>query len=154
MFNHAPPGYECFVCATVRGEDNDGDWTKQSDVVHRDELTTAWVNSRWWGRNDGHVVVVPNAHHENIFDLPVELAGPMHATERLIAIAMMETYGCQGISTRQHNGPAGNQDAWHYHVHVFPRYDGDGLYGATRRMVTPAERLPYAERLRSYLARP
>jgi histidine triad (HIT) family protein len=110
------------------------------------------VNARFWGRNEGHVVVVTNEHFENIFDLPTRLAGPIHDTARLCAIALMETYGCDGVSTRQHNAPAGNQDAWHYHVHVFPRYHGDGLYGAERRMSTPEDRLPYAEKLQAWFA--
>lgn len=62
-----------------------------------------------------------------------------------------ETYGCDGISTRQHNEPDGDQDVWHYHVHVFPRYRGDGLYETkpSRAFATGAERRPYADRLRA-----
>jgi len=151
MYNHEPADYDCPVCQIVRGEDNEAPWASQDDVVYRDDLTTAWVNARFWGRNEGHVVVVPNEHFENMFDLPSRLAAPIHDTARRVATAFMETYGCDGVSTRQHNAPAGNQDAWHYHVHVFPRYEGDGLYGAQRRHSTPAERAPYAAKLRAFL---
>jgi len=60
--------------------------------------------------------------------------------------------GCDGVSTRQHNEPAGNQDTWHYHVHVFPRYIDDGLYAAKPYpdYVTADQRWPYADRLRAY----
>ncbi|GAB3948032.1 hypothetical protein GCM10029976_078380 [Kribbella albertanoniae] len=50
---------------------------------------------------------------------------------------------------------AGYQDAWHHHVHVFPRYPGDNLYN-TRPLPTPAtrpERAPYAQKLRAYFER-
>jgi diadenosine tetraphosphate (Ap4A) HIT family hydrolase len=51
-----------------------------------------------------------------------------HAIYDLVRrIAMRHTYGCDGISTRQHNEPAGYQDVWHFHLHVFPRYHGDVL---------------------------
>ncbi len=56
------------------------------------------------------------------------------------------------VSTRQHNEPAGYQDAWHHHVHVFPRYPGDNLYN-TRYLPIPAtraEREPYAHKLRRH----
>jgi len=55
---------------------------------------------------------------------------------------------------RQHNEPAGNQDAWHYHVHVFPRFAGDDLYHTRPypRFVDPERRRPYAVRLREYFA--
>jgi histidine triad (HIT) family protein len=40
---------------------------------------------------------------------------------------------------------------WHYHLHVFPRYDGDRLYELEGRMISPEERAPYAARLREQL---
>ena len=66
---------------------------------------------------------------------------------------MKTAYGCEGISTRQHNEPAGMQEVWHFHLHVFPRYLDDGLYARTaeRFLTTPSQRLPYAEKLRAEL---
>jgi histidine triad (HIT) family protein len=46
-----------------------------------------------------------------------------------IALALRTTYGCNGTSFRQRNEPAGGQEVWHYHLHVFARYLGDDLYG-------------------------
>ena len=152
MYNHEPPGYDCPLCTMIRGEDQPDPWTKQADVFYRDDDVIAWVNAKWWGDIEGNVVVIPTAHVENIFDLPDDLAGKIHRVARRVATAMMETYGCRGISTRQHNGPEGNQDAWHYHLHVFPRYARDDLYGQPVRMVSAEERAPYAERLRSWFA--
>jgi histidine triad (HIT) family protein len=124
----------------------------QQDIIYRDETTTAWVNVRWWENNPGAAVVVPNVHVEHIFELERELAGDIHETARRIALAMKAAYECPGISTRQHNGPHGQQEVWHYHLHVFPRFDGDGLYGAKARLTTPEERLPYADALRAALS--
>lgn len=152
MYNHAPPDYDCPLCATVRGQDNEDPWTKQSDVVYRDEHVIVWLNAKWWGPIEGNVVVVPTAHVENIFDLDAELAGRIHGVAREVGIAMMQTYGCKGISTRQHNGPDANQDVWHYHLHVFPRNDRDDLYGRPVRLASIAEREPYAQRLRTWFA--
>ncbi|MER5390020.1 RtcB family protein [Saccharopolyspora sp. NPDC002686] len=47
---------------------------------------------------------------------------------------------------RQHNEPAGDQDVWHHHVHVFPRYPGDDLYGSEpcRQFASPQWRRYYA----------
>lgn len=52
---------------------------------------------------------------------------------------------------RQHNEPAGNQDVWHYHLHVFPRFVNDKLYKSDRENTKPEERLEYAQKLRHYL---
>ena len=151
MHSHEPAGYSCPFCAVVRGDDNPP-WTTQLDVVIRSERTTAWINGRWWANNPGAAIVVPNVHVENMYALDRELAGDVHETARLLALAMKSAYGCRGISTRQHNEPDGLQEVWHYHLHVFPRYPGDDLYRASARLTTPEERAPYAEALRIALA--
>jgi histidine triad (HIT) family protein len=151
LLSHAPPGYACPFCAIVRGEDN-SPWTLASDVVLRTATTTTWVGSRWWANNRGNAIVVPNEHVENMYGLAPELAGDVHETARRLALAMKSSYGCDGVSTRQHNEPAGFQEIWHYHLHVFPRYDGDDLYGSPWRDTTPAERQPYAVKLREAVA--
>jgi histidine triad (HIT) family protein len=150
MHRHARPDYDCPFCAFVRGEERPP-WNLARDVVWRDEATTAWMNPRWWENNPGNVLVVPNRHVENIFELDRDQAAAIHDTARRISAAMVDAYGCDGVSTRQHNGPGANQEVWHYHLHVFPRHRGDGLYGAGTRMTEPGERQRYAERLRAAL---
>lgn len=98
------------------------------------------------------MLVVPNEHIENIYGLRRELAADIHETARRVALALKDGYGCAGVSTRQHNEPAGYQEVWHYHLHVFPRYEGDDLYGSPWRDTTPDERRPYAAKLRRLLA--
>jgi histidine triad (HIT) family protein len=152
MFNHAPENYDCPFCRLIRGDEDE--LTAQADIVLRTGDALALVASRWWPNNRGHVLVVPTTHHENLYDLPPHAGHDVHDVVREVAIAMRHTYGCDGISTRQHNEPAGCQTAWHYHVHVFPRYVGDNLYNTRHleRLATPAERAPYVRRLRSYFA--
>jgi len=83
--------------------------------------------------------------------LPVEYAGEIHRAAQQVALAMKGMYGCDGISTRQHNEPAGNQDVWHYHLHVYPRYANDQLYLTKGYRSDPEERSFYAEKLRSWI---
>lgn len=113
-------------------------------MEHASRCRAADRSGAWWPRNAGHIVVIPKQHFENIFDLPSALAGGILDAARRIALAFKATHGCDGISTRQHNEPAGNQDVWHYHRHVFPRYTGDELYAShsQRRRNTPEERPP------------
>jgi histidine triad (HIT) family protein len=76
----------------------------------------------------------------------------VHALTRLAALALKAVYVCEGVSTRQHNEPAGGQDVWHYHVHVTPRFEGDNFYtGRVRRPFPQVERLVEARRLREWL---
>lgn len=153
-FSHAPPGYVCPFCVLVAGADNPAPHSCQSDVILRTEHVTAFVNARWWSNNAGHVLVVPNQHIENIYGLLPELAVHVHEAARQVALGFKRVYGCAGTSTRQHNEPAGYQEVWHYHLHVFPRYERDGLYQLDHlhSYTTPEQRRPYAERLRTYFA--
>jgi histidine triad (HIT) family protein len=88
-----------------------------------------------------------------MYALSREVAGDVHETARLVALAMRDAFACDGISTRQHNEHGADQEVWHYHLHVFPRFSGDGLYGSDARLTTPAEREPYVRALRDALAR-
>jgi histidine triad (HIT) family protein len=71
-------------------------------------------------------LVIPRDHHENLYCLPAPVG---HAIWELIQrVAMRRAYTCDGTSIRQHNEPAGGQDVWHLHVHVFARHHDDRLY--------------------------
>ena len=147
MYNHAPDDYDCPFCLLVRQ-------VKDEDIsctVYQDRAITAFINLDKWTNNPGHVVIIPNQHYENIYDLPLNLATRIHDCARAIALAMKVAYSCDGVSTRQHNEPAGNQDVWHYHLHVFPRYEGDGLYTSHREPMTADERAMYARKLSAQL---
>lgn len=131
MYNHRPADDTCPFCRLVGGEDTAAG-TGQDDVVYRNEWVTAFLSLHWRPNNPGHVLVVPNAHHENLYDLPDRLGEPIQRAVRRVALAMKRTYGCSGVSTWQHNEPDGNQDVWRYHLHVFPRYEQDKLYQSSR----------------------
>jgi histidine triad (HIT) family protein len=152
VLSHEPDDYLCPFCALAGGGEDPRGINREHDVVRRDELATAFVSPRWWPRNHGHVLVVPNAHHENIYELPARYGHAVHDLVREVAIAIRHTYGCDGTSVRQHNEPAGNQDVWHYHVHVFPRYAGDDLYFTRPQQdfAAAGERRFYADRLREH----
>jgi histidine triad (HIT) family protein len=150
LYSHEPADHVCPFCAVIRGSDNPP-WTLQEDVVLRSRAATAWVNGRWWKNNPGHVIVVPNEHVENLYSLTTQGAADIHEAVRDVALAMKVAYECDGISTRQHNEPAGNQEVWHLHVHVFPRFAGDDLYRSDPWTPTADQRRPYARKLRTAL---
>jgi histidine triad (HIT) family protein len=127
-------------------------YNSQQDIIYKDELVTAFVSPRWWPNNPGNVIIVSNEHFENIYDLSAQYAQKIQDIAREVAIAFKEIYKCDGVSTRQHNEPAGGQGVWHYHLHIFPRYEGDNLYlsSVNRDFVPLTKRIAYAERLRKY----
>lgn len=150
MYNHAPKNYICPFCLIVQGIENEHVVTKQADIVHKDDHITAFISAGWWENNKGHVIIIPNRHYENIYELPDDDSVRIHTFEKQVAIAMKTVYRCDGVSSRQHNEPCGNQDVWHYHLHVFPRYKDDRLYLMKRVLSTPEARIVYAEKLKAY----
>lgn len=152
MHSHQPPDYKCPFCMFISGG---GDaYTQQDDIVFKNEWATAVVAPRWWINNPGSVLVVPNEHFENIYDIPDEHLAEVYKAAKRTAIAIRETYGCEGTSMRQHNEPAGGQDVWHFHVQVLPRHHGDDLYkhNDDSTFVDAEARLPYTQKLRTFLA--
>jgi len=149
VMSHQPPDYDCPFCGIQNGVFNE--YNQPSDIVGDNDLAYARISPTWWPDNPGAALVIPKAHHENLYELPDDVGHAVWDLTRAVARAMRASYTCEGISTRQHNEPAGYQDVWHLHVHVFPRHVGDGLYVRHResRHVTPAERAPYAARLRA-----
>lgn len=152
MSDHAPAGYECPFCLLLAGVDTERN--TQSDIVRRDAQTAAFVSPKWWVRNAGHVIVVPNGHWENLYSIPRDALAAVSWSAAAVARAIRDSYSCDGTSTRQHNEPGAGQDVWHFHVHVFPRYEGDDLYSADAevRWTSAEERAPYAARLATVLA--
>jgi len=150
MYNHAPKDYICPFCLIVGGIENEHVLTTQDDIVYKDAFITAFVPIDCWKNNKGHVIIIPNEHHENIYDLPAHFSAKIHDFAREVALAFKQVYKCDGVSTRQHNEPSGYQDVWHYHLHVFPRYANDNLYKTDREPFPAKERTAYAQILREH----
>lgn len=152
--SHEPEGYSCPFCRLQHGVQDDRNLA--SDVVAVTDLAFARIAPKWWPANPGGVLVIPRAHVENIYDLPAADGHAVWDLVQQVAVAMRASFGCEGVSIRQHNEPAGDQDVWHLHVHVFPRFEGDRLNQRhdESRWVTPHDREHWAHILRSSLGMP
>jgi len=145
---NAPPGYACPFCCIAETLPSPA---QESAVVLVDANVFALVPTHHYAGIKGNCLVIPRGHYENALDIPDDLGSDFFRATRRLANAMRHAFGCEGISTRQHNGPAGNQDVWHYHLHVFPRYSNDGLYGGRKVPYTTEERIELAASLRAAL---
>ena len=153
MYNHAPPEYICPFCLLVHGKENIQTQLKQTDIVFQTADTTAFMATRKYPNNQGHVLIVPNKHFENIYDLPLALSPKIHSLTRDIALAMKAEYQCDGVMLRQHNEPAGDQHIWHYHLHIIPRYQNDHFNNTQKGPFAANGRAKYAQKLRNWFRR-
>ena len=153
MFSHEPEEYICPLCLLAKG--GEGNLNRRSDIVYEDEEIVAFVSPKWWVNNPGNILIIPREHVENIYDISDEILSKIQCLGKKVALGIKETYKSDGVSFRQHNEPAGGQDVWHYHLHVFPRWEGDDLYinHNNKSFVSPEERNVYAQKLRDYFAK-
>jgi histidine triad (HIT) family protein len=121
-----------------------------ASCVYEDEKVMAFLDIR--PLNEGHTLVIPKAHYENIFDVPQELTAYIHGITKQVAIAVKKATNADGISIIQQNGKAANQDIPHLHVHVIPRYEGQKMPSFSETSEADKEKLSEtAAKIRKYL---
>lgn len=74
----------------------------------------------------GHALILPREHAENLYDLPKETASKVLLLAQKMASVMVEKLHCDGLNLVQNNGEAAGQTVPHFHLHMIPRYLGDG----------------------------
>lgn len=83
---------------------------------------------------ENHPLVVPKAHIPNIYTLDDATGAAVMRETIAIARAVKVGLRCDGVYLAQANEPAGGQDVFHFHLHVYPRWHGDGM-----KIVAPGE---------------
>lgn len=76
---------------------------------------------------EGHALILPKNHVANIFEIDPEQAGRLFALAAKLAKAMKEVLGFEHMNILQNNGTVAGQTVFHFHIHLIPRWDGDGI---------------------------
>lgn len=97
-----------------------------ASFVYRDEHVSAFMDIE--PINPGHVLVVPNKTISSIFDLDDETCDRLFIVGRMIARAIQRSsIPCDGINLFLADGEAAGQEVFHVHLHIIPRFRGDGF---------------------------
>ncbi len=96
-------------------------------VVHEDARTLAFLDLRPACR--GHTLVVPKAHVEHLWDADAETAAAVMRTAHEVAALLRDRLHPDGLTLRQNTGEASGQVVPHLHLHLVPRWHGDGTIG-------------------------
>jgi histidine triad (HIT) family protein len=114
-------------------------------VVHEEEHTLAFMDL---GQvNPGHVLVAVKKHADDLYALDEAQAAAVLPAAVRVARAIRDAFAPQGLSVYQANGKAAGQTVLHYHVHLVPRYEGDGM------ALTWPVKNPPREKLEQYAAK-
>jgi histidine triad (HIT) family protein len=110
---------DCVFCRILRGE-------LPASMVYRDERVAAFMDIQ--PVNPGHLLVVPLAHAPYLADLEPDTGAQLfRAAQRLAAALRGSGLQCEGVNLFLADGEAAMQEVFHVHLHVFPRYAGDGF---------------------------
>ena len=110
---------DCVFCRLLAGE-------LPATFLFRDEQCAAFMDIQ--PVNPGHVLVIPVRHAPYLADLDPLAAGRMMQEAQRIAAAIRNSgVRCEGINLFLADGEAAMQEVFHVHMHVFPRFAGDGF---------------------------
>jgi histidine triad (HIT) family protein len=109
----------CVFCRLIARE-------LEASVVYEDRRTVALMDIR--PVTSGHVLVIPRAHSPSLADLDPADGAQMFRVAQLTAAALRHS-GLRnaGVNLWLADGAAAGQDVFHVHLHVFPRFEGDGF---------------------------
>ena len=128
---------DCVFCKIVAGQ-------IPSMRVYEDEHTVAFMDI---GQvNPGHVLVAVKQHADNVYALGDAQAAAVGRAAARVARAIRDAFAPAGLSMYQANGKAAGQTVFHYHVHLLPRHEGDGM-----ELTWPLKN-PAREKLEEYAA--
>ncbi len=132
----------CIFCKIIKGE-------IPCTKIHEDENTLAFLDIN--PINKGHTLIIPKSHHQNLYEIPDILLGEIMSKTKGIAKTVKKVLGADGINIGQNNETAAGQVVFHYHVHIIPRFDNDGLKHWPGHPYLEGEAEEIAEKIKSAL---
>ena len=110
---------DCVFCKIVAG-------TEPASVVYEDNRVMAFMDL---GQvNPGHVLVIPKVHFAYLSDLDEEVGAKLFKITMRIAVAIRKSgVKCEGINLFVADGEVAFQEIFHFHLHIIPRFKGDGF---------------------------
>lgn len=110
---------ECVFCGILSGK-------LPSSMVYQDDRCTALMDIQ--PVNPGHLLIIPNRHATFLADMDEETGTHLFRIAKRVAAALRGSgVQCEGINLILADGEAAGQEVFHVHLHVIPRYQGDGF---------------------------
>lgn len=110
----------CIFCEIAKG-------AAPASLVWADEHVLAFLSLEQ--PNPYKVLVIPREHVATLYDLTDEQAAHIFQTTVRVARLIRAVSGCEGLNVVQSNGTLGQQDVFHFHLHLVPRVKGDAQQG-------------------------
>ncbi len=109
---------DCIFCKIVSGE------FASATIYENEEFKV--ILDRFPG-NEGHVLILAKNHVANIFEIDPDQAGRLFKLASIVAKEMQKRLGFTHMNVMQNNGTIAGQSVFHFHLHLIPRYENDGI---------------------------
>ncbi len=109
---------DCIFCKIINKE-------LKANILFEDEANLVFEPLKQATR--GHVVIVPKAHFDNIFDIDDEILKNLVVIAKKIASNIVKKQNATGVNFLHASGRDAQQSVFHFHFHIVPRYPNDGL---------------------------
>lgn len=134
---------DCVFCRIAAG-------TAGAEVLLRTPRTMAILDIN--PIHQGHALVIPRAHYQDFLSIPAEELGELTRAAQAVAGTLVRVLGLEGFNVFSNNGRIAGQSVFHAHIHVTPRYAGDGIrFVPILTAYGPGEKERMAVRLRADL---
>lgn len=110
---------------TVFGKILRGEIPPGAGLVYEDADTLAFLDIH--PNHPGHTLVIPKQPSRNVLDISEESWLALMRTARMLAPIIMKAMNADGVNIYMNNEPAGSQAVFYTHVHIIPRFTGDGF---------------------------
>ena len=109
----------CIFCEIIAGR-------ADASAVYEDDDVLAFLDL--FPINPGHALVIPKTHAASLSELDAEDGKRVFAVAQRIAAALRKSgVRCEGVNLFLADGEIAGQEVFHVHMHVIPRYEGDGF---------------------------
>ena len=109
---------DCLFCRIASGEID-------SYTIYEDDEVRAFLDIN--PLSLGHTVVIPKEHTKDIIEMKSELIGPVFSGVKKATKMLAETFHAENFTIGiNHGRMLGHPDIDHMHIHVIPRFEGDG----------------------------
>ncbi|HPW34518.1 MAG TPA: HIT family protein [Candidatus Paceibacterota bacterium] len=107
----------CLFCQIIDGK-------KSAQIVYQNESVVAVLDV--FPRSLGHVIVLPRHHVENILELSANEMGLVFDGVQTVTKLLKDKLSPHGFTIGINHGKVSGQVIDHLHIHIIPRFDGDG----------------------------
>lgn len=109
---------DCIFCKIINKE-------IPTDIIYENDKVLAFLDIS--PVSLGHTLVIPKKHFINVYDIEEDYLTEIIKVTRKLALAYKEIFGIDNLQLIHNAGKYGQQEVFHFHLHLIPRHEGDGI---------------------------